>query len=205
MTPLFVTFEGLDGSGKSTQLDLAARLLEAAGVPFVVTHEPGGTAFGRRIRELFLDRSAPADPIIEALLLFASRRQNLLQVIEPGLVAGRHVLCDRFTDSTLAYQGAGRGLAQTTLRSLAEIAIGDRTPDLTLWFDVDPQVAARRRGDDGDRLDRETLAFRQRVRDGYGELARREPRRIVRLDADRSLDEVASAVAAVLTERGVLR
>ena len=203
MTPLFVTFEGLDGSGKSTQLELAARRLEAGGVPLAVTHEPGGTAFGRRIRELFLDHSAPPDPIIEALLLFASRRQNLLEVIEPALAAGRPVLCDRFTDSTLAYQGAGRGLDARTLLSLAQIAVGGRMPDLTLWFDVDPAIAARRRGDGGDRLDRETLAFRERVRGGYRELARRDPQRIVRVDADLPLEEVAAAVAGTLTERGI--
>jgi dTMP kinase len=202
MTPLFITFEGLDGSGKSTQVERAGRALALAGVPHVATHEPGGTAFGRRVRELFLDAAAPADAVIEALLLFASRRQNLLETIEPALAAGRHVLCDRFTDSTVAYQGAGRGLDLGVLDALASIAIGSRAPDVTFWFDVEPEEASRRRRG-GDRLDRESLAFRERVREGYRFLARRDAHRIVRIDAGRPLDEVAQEVLAELRRRGI--
>jgi len=200
----FVTFEGLDGSGKSTQLELAARWLADSAVPHAVTHEPGGTALGQRLRDLFLDAGSPDDAIVEALLLFASRRLNLEQVIEPALAAGRHVLCDRFTDSTVAYQAYGRGLALDTVRQLEMLTIGGRRPDLTLWFDVDLDVARSRRGAGerpDDRLDAESRAFRLRVRQGYVALAAAEPQRIVRIDADRGLEEVASRVRETLAER----
>ena len=137
MSPLFITFEGLDGSGKSTHLQRAAEWLAGKGIPCQVTHEPGGTPLGDSLRAVFLDRRWGAmDGVVELLLVFASRRQHLLAVIEPALKAGRHVLCDRFTDSTYAYQGAGHGLARETIRRMETLVLDDFRPDLTLILDI---------------------------------------------------------------------
>ena len=139
---LFVTFEGLDGSGKSTHLARVSRWLEAERVPHVVTHEPGGTPISEAIRAVFLDRGHRAmDPRVELLLVFASRRQHLVEVIEPALAAGRHVLCDRFTDSTVAYQGYGRGVALDVVAEVDRLATGGRRPDRTLYFDLTAELA----------------------------------------------------------------
>lgn len=185
MAPSFITFEGLDGSGKSTHLRWVARHLEDRGIDHLVTHEPGGTALGESIREVFLDpRWGTLDGTVEALLVFASRRQHLLEVVEPALAAGRHVLCDRFTDSTFAYQGFGRGVELSLLEEIDRLATGSRRPDRTLLFDIPADVArnrgnssSRRRRSAVDRLDAEELGFYQRVREGYLELVRREPDR----------------------------
>jgi dTMP kinase len=205
---LFVTFEGLDGSGKSTHLERAARWLTESGVPHVVTREPGGTELGGAIRGVFLDRRFQGmDGTIELLLVFASRRQHLLEVIEPALAAGRHVLCDRFTDSTRAYQGAGRGVADEVIDRVDQLATGGRRPDRTLLFDL-PAEAARRRGHSAprrrsggvDRLDAEELDFYQRVRDGFLALAARDPERFRVIDSLGSLEATAAAVRGALAE-----
>ncbi|HBL31259.1 MAG TPA: dTMP kinase, partial [Acidobacteria bacterium] len=144
--PLFITFEGLDGSGKSTHLRRASAWLEEHRVPHLVTHEPGGTPLGDALRAIFLDPSRGAmDGTVELLLVFASRRQHLLEVIEPALAAGRHVLCDRFTDSTRAYQGYGRGVPLPLIEQVNRVATGGRTPDHTLLFAL-PAGEARTRG-----------------------------------------------------------
>lgn len=204
----FVTFEGLDGSGKSTHLELLARRLEAAGVPHVVTREPGGTDLGAAIRDVFLDRRfAGMDGTIELLMVFASRRQHLLEVIDPALAAGRHVLCDRFTDSTLAYQGFGRGVPRDVIDRVDELATGRRRPDRTLLFDL-PAEAARRRGHSGarlrsgraDRLDAELVEFYERVRAGFLELAAAEPGRFTVVDSSGPLAATEAAVAEALAE-----
>jgi dTMP kinase len=202
---LFVTFEGLDGSGKSTHLERFARHLEGSGVPYLATREPGGTALGAAVREVFLDRRFRGmDGVVELLLVFASRRQHLIEVIEPALAAGRHVLCDRFTDSTFAYQGYGRGVARETIERVDRLATGARRPDRTVLFDL-PAELARQRGHSGsrrragavDRLDAEELSFYSRVRDGYLDLARREPERfrIVDSSTPRGVAEEAVRVA----------
>jgi dTMP kinase len=187
--PLFITFEGLDGSGKSTHLRRAAAWLEQSGVPHIVTHEPGGTPLGDALRAVFLDpRWGTMDGTVELLLVFASRRQHLLEVIEPALAAGRHVLCDRFTDSTCAYQGYGRGVPLPLIEQVDAVATGGRRPDHTLLFDL-PARAARARGHSpsrrgrgtADRLDAEGLAFYTRVRRGFRDLAEREPERFRRV------------------------
>jgi dTMP kinase len=184
MPPQFITFEGLDGSGKSTHLRRASAWLAGQGVPHVVTHEPGGTPLGDALRALFLDaRWGTVDGVVELLLVFASRRQHLLQVIEPALRQGRHVLCDRFTDSTRAYQGYGRGVPLGVIDQVDRIATGTRTPDLTLLFDL-PADEARARGHSparqergcADRLDAEALEFYERVRRGFLEMARHDRR-----------------------------
>lgn len=191
---LFVTFEGLDGSGKSSHLRRAVEWLRQQGVPTKVTHEPGGTELGQEIRRIFLDpRRRGVDGRVELLLVFASRRQHLLEVIEPALAAGEVVVCDRFTDSTRAYQGYGRGVAPDLVDQVDLVATGCRRPDLTLLFDLPAEVARGRceakrasgaRPDD--RLDAEALAFYERVRAGYLELARADPERfrLVRSDGD---------------------
>ncbi len=221
MQPLFVTFEGLDGSGKSTQLKLARTWLEEQGVAFIATHEPGGTPIGERIREIFLDESmGPMDGIMELLLVFASRRRHLSEVVDPALEAGEHVLCDRFTDSSYAYQGAGRGLPFAHIDRVDEIATGRRRPQRTLLFDV-PAAVARQRGQlrlgggsrigaerlDGagqfgraDRLDKEDLAFYERVRGAFLEQAERDGDRFFLIDADRSIDETFASVRAILAD-----
>lgn len=171
----FITFEGLDGSGKSTHLRHAAAWFAERGIPHLVTHEPGGTPLGDEVRALFLDsRWGALDGVVELLLVFASRRQHLLEVVEPALLAGRHVLCDRFTDSTRAYQGYGRGVPLDVIEQVDRLATGGRTPDRTLLFDL-PAAAARARGHsparqergDVDRLDAEALDFYERVRRGF--------------------------------------
>jgi dTMP kinase len=186
---LFITFEGLDGSGKSTHLRRAAAWLEALGIPHIVTHEPGGTPLGDALRGIFLDpRWGAVDGTVELLLVFASRRQHLLEVIEPALAAGRHVLCDRFTDSTRAYQGYGRGVPLPLIEQIDALATGGRRPDHTLFFDL-PARAARARGHSpsrqkrgtADRLDAEGLAFYARVRQGFLAQAEREPERFRRI------------------------
>jgi dTMP kinase len=183
--PLFITFEGLDGSGKSTHLRRAAQWLEERSIPHVVTHEPGGTPLGDALREVFLDpRWGAVDGTVELLLVFASRRQHLLEVIDPALAAGKHVLCDRFTDSTRAYQGYGRGVPLALIEQVDAIATGGRTPDRTLLFDLAARSARARghspsRRDRGaaDRLDAEGLDFYARVRQGFRDQAEREPQR----------------------------
>ena len=184
MPPLFVTFEGLDGSGKSTHLRRVSAWLTEREVPHVVTHEPGGTPLGDDLRALFLDPKRGAmDGVVELLLVFASRRQHLIEVIEPALAQGRHVLCDRFTDSTRAYQGYGRGVPLGVIDQVDQRATGGRTPDRTLLFDLPADQArarghspARQRRGTSDRLDAEDLDFYERVRRGFLAGAEGDPR-----------------------------
>jgi len=184
MPPLFITFEGLDGSGKSTHLRLASAWLKERSVPHVVTHEPGGTPLGDALRAVFLDAKwGTVDGVVEVLLVFASRRQHLLEVIDPALRDGQHVLCDRFTDSTRAYQGYGRGVPLDLIDAVDRLATGGRRPDRTLLFDL-PAATARARGHSpsrrergaADRLDAEALEFYERVRRGFLEMARNDAR-----------------------------
>lgn len=202
----FITFEGLDGSGKSTHLRAAAAWFAARSLPHLVTHEPGGAPLAQAIREVFLDpKWGGIDGTVELLLVFASRRQHLIEKIEPELARGRHVLCDRFTDSTRAYQGYGRGVAQATIDRVDAVATGGRRPDITLLFDL-PAADARRRGASkarrrartADRLDVETLAFYERVRAGYLELAAGEPDRFRILDSSGDLERTEAQMIAIL-------
>jgi dTMP kinase len=205
---LFITFEGLDGSGKSTHLERIARRLAEQGVACTTTREPGGTELGAAIRKVFLDRRfRQVDGVVELLLVFASRRQHLLEVIEPALAAGRHVLCDRFTDSTFAYQGWARGVPVEVIEQVDRLATGGRRPDRTLLFDL-PAAAARRRGRSNvrrrsgqiDRLDAETLAFYEKVREGFLALARREPERFRTIDSSGAPAATAAAVDAAVAD-----
>ena len=208
MSPLFITFEGLDGSGKSTHLRRASEWLTRRGIPHRVTHEPGGTPLGDAVRAIFLDsRWGAVDGLVELLLVFASRRQHLLEAIDPALAAGRHVLCDRFTDSTRAYQGYGRGVPLDRIEEVDRVATGGRVPDRTLLFDLPAEVARARghspsrvRRGAADRLDAEGLVFYRRVREGFLELAQRDPERFRIVDSSGDASETQAAVRAALEE-----
>ena len=182
---MFITFEGGDGSGKSTQLRRIAARLEAAGHRPVTVREPGGTPLAEAARALLLDGEHRPSPLSEVFLIEAARADLVETVIAPALAAGRIVLCDRHTDSTLAYQGSGRGLDPDLLRAMNRAAAPELVPDLTLLYYLDPAVGlARRAAAPGrrNRLDQEPLEFHARVRQGFLELARREPSRFVVLD-----------------------
>lgn len=206
MAGTFVTFEGIEGSGKSTQLDRLARALRDGGLDPLVTREPGGTALGRALRAALLDPAPAArarSPLTEALLMVADRHEHVARVIAPALAAGRVVLCDRHADSTLAYQGGGSGVDLATLRTLNAIAVGTTRPARTLLFDVPVERAlarmaerAGRAGAAADRFEAETVAFHERVRRAYLDLAAAEPARFVVLDASRPADEVFADVRA---------
>jgi len=183
---LFVTFEGGEGSGKSTQIARLATRLRGRGIEPVLTREPGGTPLAEGIRALLLDVGRSPGPVAEAFLMEAARADLVAQVIRPALAGGRVVLCDRYDDSTLAYQGAGRGLDPAMLRGWNRAATGGLVPDLTLLFDLDPATGLERRAaaaGDPNRLDREPAEFHRRVREGFLELARAESGRFVTLDA----------------------
>jgi dTMP kinase len=201
---LFVTFEGIEGSGKSTHLRRLGAHLSARGLAVVETREPGGTIAGEAVRALLLGADAvPLTPLAELLLYCADRAQHVHEVVRPALAAGRVVLCDRFSDSTLAYQGYGRGLDLGRLRALDAEARNGVAPALTFLLDcpVEEGLArARARTGSGDRFEREVVAFHERVRRGFHELARAEPARFCVLDASGPVDAVHAAVVAE-TER----
>ncbi len=194
----FISFEGIDGAGKSSHIEAVAEALRARGEVVLLTREPGGTPLAEKLRELFLHE--PMDALTEALLVFAARRDHLATRIEPTLATGTTVLCDRFTDATFAYQGAGRGFDLAVLGTLEQWVQHGTQPDLTLWFDVPPAVAAQRRSAarEPDRLEREAEAFFERVRAGYATRQAGAPQRIVRIDADAPMPRVRSAVLAAL-------
>jgi len=185
----FITFEGIDGAGKSTHIEPLAQRLRQRGLSVLCSREPGGTALAEQLRELLLHQ--PMDGVAETLLVFAARRDHLERVVIPALARGDTVLCDRFTDATFAYQGAGRGQDERMLRELERWVQDGLQPDLTLWFDVDPAVAAARRAKarTSDRFEAEDLAFFERVRAGYAARMREAPERFVRIDS--ALDKAA--------------
>jgi len=193
----FITFEGLDGTGKSTQMRKLAAALREAGHKVVETREPGGTATGEKIRKVLLDSgTAGLAPLAEMALMFASRAQHIAEVIEPALAAGSIVLCDRFTDSTEAYQGSGRKLGGEPVRELHRVLCGNLQPELTILLDSNAFASVSRarrrnkrnsksggRSHDENRFEQETRAFFARVRDGFVAIAKREPGRVVTVDA----------------------
>lgn len=193
----FIVFEGGEGSGKSTQARLLAGRLGAR-----LTHEPGGTAIGGRLRELLLDpATAGLDVLAEALLMAADRAQHVAEVIVPALAAGRHVVSDRFTGSSLAYQGYGRGLDLALVRQLSTVATGGLEPDVTILLSVSPEVAAARRTRPNDRFEATAGGFHDRVRAGYDALASADPERWVVVNGEPAADDVAAAVALLVEER----
>lgn len=201
MNGVFVSVEGIDGAGKSTHLEAVAEWLRRRGRHVVSTREPGGSALAERLRELLLNEAM--DPLTEALLVFAARRDHLRRCIEPALARGDVVLCDRFTDATFAYQGAGRGFDLGRLAILEDWVQQGRQPDLTLWFDLDPALAAERRGAarPPDRFESEDAAFFARVRAGYLQRLAGDPARFVRIDAAAARDAVWAQVERALQAR----
>jgi dTMP kinase len=201
-TPAFITFEGIDGAGKSSHLEALAQWLRARGREVLLTREPGGTALAERLRELLLHETM--DPLTESLLVFAARRDHLRQCIEPALARGATVLCDRFTDATFAYQGGGRGFGLDVLGQLENWVQEGRQPDVTLWFDLPPEIAAQRRAAAraADRFEREDEIFFTRVREGYAARAAAAPDRFVRIDAAQPREAVWTQIERSLMERG---
>ena len=202
----FISFEGIDGSGKTTQLKRLANKLKAQGHTVVVAQEPGGTRVGREIRRLLLDTAnTDLGAIPELLLYFAARAQNIEQVILPALEAGSLVLCDRFTDATVAYQAYGRELGVEIVRRIEQVACQGLKPDLTILLDIDPETGLRRALDrnrkqihDESRMERQNLAFYRRVQQGYRELSLAEPERIRQIDGRGPVDQVGAAVESAV-------
>ena len=213
---IFITFEGTDGTGKTTQFRLLVRHLRRRGYKVLTTHEPGGTSVGRHIRRILLSGRAqgPSSPakrkgetslaptaLVELALMYADRAQDVEEVIRPALARGEIVISDRYNDSSFAYQGYGRGLGAATVQALDKIICGKTQPDLTLVLDVEPRQALgrarrreRRRRSARGRFEAQGLRFHKRVREGYLTLARREPRRVKIIRADRTIDETQSEI-----------
>lgn len=211
----FITFEGLDGTGKSTQMRKLAAVLREAGHKVIETREPGGTPTAEKIRKVLLDSGTSGlAPPAEMALMFASRAQHIAEVIEPALAAGNIVLCDRFTDSTEAYQGSGRRLGSEPVRELHRVLCGDLQPDLTILMDSNPQASVNRarrrnrrtsksssRSHDENRFEQETRSFFARVREGYLAIAKREPERVAIVDARGTPDQTHQKILEVLSGR----
>lgn len=202
----FITVEGGEGAGKTSAIRSMEQLLRENGIDVVVTREPGGIAIAEQIREVILDkRNVDMDGRTEALLYAAARRQHLVQKVIPALQEGKAVLCDRFIDSSLAYQGYARGLGIDEIFAMNRFAIHETMPDLTVLLDVSPQTGLARihanRNREVNRLDLEAVSFHERVRRGYLQLLEMFPERIVRVDAERSEEEVARALSAILIKR----
>lgn len=208
MQGLFITVEGPDGAGKSTLIQrIEKKLLEELNVPLVTTREPGGSEIAEKIRRVILDpNNTLMDDRTEALLYAASRRQHIVEKIKPALTAGKVVLCDRFVDSSIAYQGAGRGIGVNAVATLNEFATERLTPDITLYLDVDAQVglnriASKDSNRQKDRLELEAITFHNRVREAYQVLHKENPKRIQRIDATQDADQVFADAWEVLQKK----
>jgi dTMP kinase len=201
----FITFEGIDGSGKSTQMRLLASHLRMRGLEVVVTREPGGTRFGEQLRAALLETQEQVDPLAELLVFAADRAQHVRTLLSPALASGHIVLSDRYADATVAYQGAGRGFAPEVIADVVALATGGLKPDLTLIFDVSVAAGLERsrqraqKGRQTDRLDTEDAAFHTRVRNAYLELAAAEPGRVRLIDATSSVEETHARMMEVVT------
>lgn len=199
-----ITLEGGEGSGKTSILTLMADILEQQGHQIVCTREPGGIEIAEQIRQVILDRNnSSMDPRTEALLYAAARRQHLVEKVIPALDAGKLVLCDRFIDSSLAYQGYARGIGIEEIYTINKFAIDDHMPDLTLYFDVEPQVGLARiekdAGREVNRLDVESMKFHEAVREGYQLLVKQYPERIQVIDASKNIETVLANALAIVT------
>lgn len=208
MQGLFITVEGPDGAGKSTLIQrLEKKLLKELTVPLVRTREPGGSEIAEKIREVILDpKNTAMDDRTEALLYAASRRQHIMEKIKPSLAEGKVVLCDRFVDSSIAYQGAGRGIGVEEVATLNRFATEDLTPDITLYLDVDAQVglnriASKNSNREKDRLELEAISFHNRVRNAYKVLLKKHPERIQLIDASQNADDVFNDAWKVVQEK----
>jgi dTMP kinase len=201
MSGRFITFEGIDGAGKSTHIDAVAERLRDAGATVVCTREPGGTPVAERVRELVLHASM--DSLTEALLVFAARRDHIRHVIAPALAVGHTVLCDRFTDATFAYQGGGAGVPLAMLSQIEEWVQDGLQPDLTIWLDLPAALAEQRRtkAREADRFEMQDLSFFERVRKGYMTRLQAAPQRFARIDASQDRDAVWLQIEAALKAR----
>lgn len=198
LKPTFISFEGIDGAGKSTHLPVVAQQLRQAGFRVLLTREPGGTELAEQLRSLLL--KTPMDPLTEALLVFAARRDHVQQVIAPALARGEMVVCDRFSDASAAYQGGGRGVPLEVLEQLEHWVHPGLQPDLTFWFDLPPELAAQRlvSAREPDRFEQQDLAFFERVRQAYLHRATQAPKRFVRIDASANRADVALQIQTAL-------
>jgi dTMP kinase len=203
-TGLFISFEGIDGAGKSTHIDGLAAAFKAQGRHVTLTREPGGTPLAEKLREMVLHDAM--DALTESLLIFAARRDHLQNVIEPALARGDVVLCDRFTDATFAYQGSGRGFDLAVLQQLEQWVQGSRQPDVTVWFELDPAIAAVRLAGARvpDRFEAQPVEFFQKVSDGYAVRAQADAPRFVRLDAAQTREAVWQQLHHRFVQRGWL-
>lgn len=199
---LFITLEGTDGVGKTTQMGLLKDFLEDNGYTVYVTREPGGTSISEKLREILLDKNnSEMTDITEMMIYAASRAQLVSEKIVPALERGEVVICDRFVDSSVAYQGYGRGLGDV-VQMVNGYATGGLEPDVTFFLDLDPEAGRARIGKDvQDRLEQEKREFFYKVYEGYGDLCRKYPERLVRIDASRSIDEIQKAIRNVVSDR----
>lgn len=199
----FITVEGTDGAGKSTQIELLVKYLESNGFEVVVTREPGGTSISEKIREIILDvENSEMSDITEALLYAASRAQHISQKIKPAVEDGKVVICDRFVDSSIAYQGYARGLDMSLIEDVNMYAVDGMIPDATLFFDIKPEIGIARKKNvqSLDRIEKEALDFHYKVYNGYKELLEKYPQRIKRIDAEKDVEEVHTQVVEVLKQ-----
>ncbi len=194
---LFITFEGADGCGKTTQLMLLAKYLKSKGLEVVVTREPGARGLGEKIREILLNYDGEVSSQAEAFLFLADRAQHIDVIVNPAVESGKIVLCDRHTDSTVAYQGYGRGLDIDRIKMLNNLATGDRRPDLTFVFDIDVETSMKRVGNEKDRMESAGVEFFNRVRNGYHKISELEPERVKVLDASKSIEDIHKEVVAL--------
>ena len=195
---LFITFEGADGCGKTTQLNLLKEYLENNSYEVVLTREPGGKGLGEKVREILLNYDGEVSNRCESFLFLADRAQNIDIIVTPAIEQGKIVLCDRHTDSSVAYQGYGRGLDINQINTLNNLATNNKKPDLTLVFDVDIETSMQRVGNEKDRMESAGKEFFNRVRNGYLELAKQEPERIKVLDSTKSISEVQKDVLEII-------
>lgn len=200
MQGLFITFEGPDGCGKTTQMKLLAEYLEKKGEEVVLTREPGGKGLGEKVREILLNYDGEVSDRCESFLFLADRAQNIDIIVNPAVKAGKIVLCDRHIDSTVAYQGYGRGLDIERINMLNNLATNGKKPDLTFVFDVDVDTSMKRVGKEKDRMESAGIDFHNRVRQGYLELAKQEPNRIKVIDATKSIEEIHDEIINILNK-----
>lgn len=197
---IFITFEGADGCGKTTQMNLLADYLKGKGQDVLVTREPGAKGLGEKLREILLNYDGDVSSVCESFLFLADRAQHIDTIVIPAVNEGKVVLCDRHIDSTVAYQGYGRGLDIQQINMLNNIATSNRKPDLTFVFDIDVETSMKRVGNEKDRMESAGKDFHNRVRNGYLELAKQEPNRIKVIDATKSIDEIHKEVIRIIQE-----
>ncbi|WP_239253607.1 dTMP kinase [Listeria ilorinensis] len=206
MKGIFITLEGPDGSGKTTTMQLLYEKMKKSGIPFIKTREPGGSPISEKVREIVLGiGNEEMDPRTEALLIAGARRQHVVETIRPALAAGKTVLCDRFIDSSLAYQGAGRGIGIDEVLEINLFAVEQTLPDVTYYLDVPAEIGLARiaanKGREINRLDKEDVTFHQQVQEGYEELLNRFSERFVRIDATQTPDQITDQILSDILER----